>query len=134
MFVYPSIVKTSSVCNYVLDTLAGTDQQSCIEGIIIDASVKSLHLSFYGSCGYSLKSLEVFSAAQILLIVQRTTIRHSVFSFSPFSIFVHSLIICFFCSFLCSFLLSILSILLFFSTLFFYPALFSPSLFIHFIF
>ena len=39
------------------------------------------------SCGSSLVSLEVFSPAQILLIVQTTAIRHSFFLSSLFSIF-----------------------------------------------
>ena len=66
--------------------------------------------------------LEVFSPAQILLIVHTTVIPHSVFSISSFSVFFHSeiyksVLIRSFCSSLCSFLLSILSISLFFSTL-----------------
>ena len=48
---YPSTAKASSVCN---DTsvrlghkvLEGRDQRSCVEGIILDTSAKSLHLSF----------------------------------------------------------------------------------------
>ena len=42
------------------------------------------------SCGSSLVSLEVFSPAQILLIVQTTAIRHLAFPFSPIAIFLHS--------------------------------------------
>ena len=57
------------------------------------------------------------SPAQILLIVQTTAIRHSIFYFSSFSMFLQSRIsksvIRSFWSFLCSFLLSIFSILLF---------------------
>ena len=71
---------------------------------------------------------------QILLIVQTTAIRHSIFYFSSFSMFIQSrisksVVICSFCSFLCSFLLSIFSILLF-STLLSIPcSLFSLCLF-----
>ena len=59
-----------------------------------------------------------FSPTQILLIVQATTIHHSILYFSSFSMFIQSrilksVVICSFCSFLCSFLLSIFSILLF---------------------
>ena len=71
--------------------------------------------------------------AQILLIVQTTAIRHSIFYFSSFSIFLQSRIsesvICSFCSFLWPFLLSIFSIL-FLSTLLSIPcSVFSLSLF-----
>ena len=77
------------------------------------------------------------SPAQILLIVETTAIRHSVFYFSSFSMFIQSrisksVVICSFCSFL------------FFSPLYlFHPTLFYSSfyslfcflpLFIHFIF
>ena len=70
---------------------------------------------------------------QILLIVQTTAIRHSIFYFSSFSIFLQSRIsksvICSFCSFLWPFLLSIFSIL-FLSTLLSIPcSVFSLSLF-----
>ena len=78
--------------------------------------------SYCGSCSSSLVSLEVFSLAQILFIVQATAIRCSVFLFSPFFYFSslwnlkiwfnQSLV--FYC-FL--FLLSILFIHLLFSTL-----------------
>lgn len=44
---YPSSVKASFVCNDVLVINKGTDQWSCVEGIILDASAKSLHLSFW---------------------------------------------------------------------------------------
>ena len=72
--------------------------------------------------------------SQILLIEQITAIRHSIFCFSSFSMFIQSrisksVVICSFCSFLCSFLLSILSILLF-STLLSIPcSVFSLCLF-----
>ena len=46
-------------------------------------------LIYCGSCGSSLVSLEVFSPAQILLILQTTTIRHWFFLCSFFSIFLH---------------------------------------------
>ena len=46
MCFYPSTVKDSSVCNDVLDIFEGTDQRSCVEGIIRDTSANSLHLSF----------------------------------------------------------------------------------------
>ena len=77
------------------------------------------------------------SPAQNLLIMQTTAIRHSIFYFSSFSVFIQSRIlksvaICFFCS------------MLFFSPLYFFdPTLFYSSfyslfcflyLFIHFIF
>ena len=60
---------------------------------------------------------------QILLIVQTTAIRHSIFYFSSFSMFIQSrisksVVICSFCSFLCSFLL-----------FFLFPVLFSPSVY-----
>ena len=45
------------------------------------------HWLICGSCGSSLVSLEVFSPAQILLIVQTTDIRHSSFLSSLFSNF-----------------------------------------------
>ena len=38
--------KSFFVCNDVSDILEGTDQRSCVEGIILDTSAKSLHLSF----------------------------------------------------------------------------------------
>ena len=70
---------------------------------------------------------------QILLIVQTTAIRHSIFYFSSFSIFlqfrISESVICSFCSFLWPFLLSIFSIL-FLSTLLSIPcSVFSLSLF-----
>ena len=43
---YPFTVEGSSVCNDVIDKLECTDQQSCVLGIILDASAKFLHLSF----------------------------------------------------------------------------------------
>ena len=63
------------------------------------------------------------SSAQILLIVETTAIRHSIFYFSSFSMFIQSrisksVVICSFCSFLCSFLL-----------FFLFPVLFSPSVY-----
>ena len=63
------------------------------------------------------------SPTQILLIVQTTAIRHSIFYFSSFSMFIQSrisksVVICSFCSFLCSFLL-----------FFLFPVLFSPSVY-----
>ena len=74
------------------------------------------------------------SPAQILLIMQKTAICHSIFYFSSFSMFIQSrisksLVICFFCSFLCSFLLSIFSILYSFLLFFLFPVLFSPSVY-----
>ena len=61
--------------------------------------------------------------SQILLIEQITAIRHSIFCFSSFSMFIQSrisksVVMCSFCSFLCSFLLSLsLFSILLFSTL-----------------
>ena len=54
-----------------------------------------------GSCGSSLVSLEVFSPAQILLIVQKSAIRHSFF-FLPFFLFFFTVEFknCFFSQFL----------------------------------
>ena len=77
--------------------------------------------------------------SQILLIEQTTAIRHSIFCFSSFSMFIQSrisksVVMCSFCSFLCSFLLSLS---LFHPTLFyssFYSLFFFLPLFIHFIF
>ena len=85
-----------------------------------------------GSCGCSLVSLEVHSPGQFLLIVQTTPLRHSDFSSSSFSIFLYFgipsvLSYVLFCSPSC---LPFYSFLLFFLL----PVLFSPSLFIHFIF
>ena len=34
--VFISTVKASSVCSDILDILGGTDQRSCVEGIILD--------------------------------------------------------------------------------------------------
>ena len=92
-----------------------------------------------GSCGSSLASLEVFSPAHILRIVQTTALRHSDFSFFSFSIFLCSGIKNLFLS-----IPSILSYVLFWSLscpsfssflpFVLFPDLFSPSLFIHFIF
>ena len=65
----------------------------------------NINLSYCCSfCGSSRVSLEVFSPTQILLIVQTTAMRHSVFSFSSFSIFLQfriqkSVVICSFCSY-----------------------------------
>ena len=72
--------------------------------------------AFCGSCGSLLVSLEVFSPAQILLIVHTTVIHHSVFSFSSF-FYISSFWNLEICSCLYSSLLSILLILLFFPTL-----------------
>ena len=67
---------------------------------------------FWKSCQRSLWFLRFFtcvswgvSSAQILLIVQTTAIRHSIFYFSSFSMFIQSrisksIVICSFCSFL----------------------------------
>ena len=93
---------------------------------IADASLRFLWLFTSVSWG--------ISPAKILLVVQTTAIRHSIFYFSSFSMFIQSrisksVVICSFCSFLCSFLLSILSILLF-STLLSIPCfVFSLCLF-----
>ena len=89
-------------------------------------------------CGSSLVSLEVFSRAQILLMVQTTAICHSNFSFSSFFISLFwNLEICssLFLLFIPVFF-SALSCPSFYSflLLFLLPVLFSPSLFIHFIF
>ena len=70
-------------------------------------------------CGSSLVSLEVFSQAQILLMVQTTAICHSNFYFSSFFISLFwNLEICssLFLLFIPVFFSAILSILLFFST------------------
>ena len=40
---YTATVKASSVAFEILES---TDQQSCVKGIILDVSAKSLHLSF----------------------------------------------------------------------------------------
>ena len=74
------------------------------------------------------------SPAQILLIVETTAIRHSVFYFSSFSMFIQSRIsksnvICCFCSLLCSFLLSILSIVYSFLLFLLFHVLFSSSIY-----
>ena len=76
-------------------------------------------------CDSLLVSLEVFSPAQTLFIMQTSAIHHSVFCFSSFSILLYSGIFTNLflsvpsdlSSFLCYFLLFILSILLFFFTI-----------------
>ena len=37
---------TSSCCKDILGMIEGTDQWSCVEGIILDTSANSLHLRF----------------------------------------------------------------------------------------
>ena len=90
-----------------------------------------------GSCS-SCVSWVIFPE-QILLTVQTTAIHHSIFSFSSFSMFLHSRIsksvyVCSFC-FLCSFLLTFY---LFHPSILFYSSFCSLLcfllLFIHFIF
>ena len=84
---------------------------------------------FCGSCSSSLVSLEVFSPAQILFIVQTIVIRHSVFlyffilEFRNLLLSVPSVLFCLlFCSLACP---SFYSFLLFFL----FPVLFSPSVY-----
>ena len=89
--------------------------------------------AFCGSCGSLLVSLEVFSPAQILLIVHTTVIRHSVFSFSSF-FYISSFWNLEICSCLYSSLLSILFILLFFPTLLSAPCSVLSVYLSHFIF
>ena len=84
---------------------------------------------FCGSCSSSLVSLEVFSPAQILFIMQTIVIRHSVFlyffilEFRNLLLSVPSVLFCLlFCSLACP---SFYSFLLFFL----FPVLFSPSVY-----
>ena len=77
--------------------------------------------NFYCSCWFWFVSLEVFSLAHILLILQTSTLRQSIFLLSSFSVFLYSgiqkpVLIFSFYSFLCSFLLSTLPIIPFFHT------------------
>ena len=44
---YLSTVKASVLCSDILDILECMDQRSCVKGIILDAFVKFLHLSFW---------------------------------------------------------------------------------------
>ena len=72
--------------------------------------------------------------SQILLIVQATAIRHSIFCFSSFSMFIQSrisksVVMCSFCSFLCSFLLSLSFPSYSFLLFVLFPVLFSPSVY-----
>ena len=74
--------------------------------------------------------------SQILLIEQTTAIRHSIFCFSSFSMFIQSrisksVVMCSFCSFLCSFLLSLSLSFPSYSFLLFvlFPVLFSSSVY-----
>ena len=86
----------------------------------LSVSAKNHFLRF---CDSSLVSLEVFSPAQILLIVQRKAMHHSIFlsplflcffllEFRSLALYVPSVLFCVLLS-----LLAVLSILLFFSTL-----------------
>ena len=91
-----------------------------------DASLRFLW--FFTSASWGI------SPAKILLVVQTSAIRHSIFYFSSFSMFIQSrisksVVICSFCSFLCPFLLSILSILLFSTLLSVLCSVFSLCLF-----
>ena len=43
---YPSTIEASSVCNDAFDILQCTNQRSCVVGIILDTSVKLLHIRF----------------------------------------------------------------------------------------
>ena len=47
LWLYPSIVEASSVCNDILEIHECTDQWSCVVGILLDASAKSLYLGFW---------------------------------------------------------------------------------------
>ena len=79
---------------------------------------QQLDAGLCGSCGSWLVSLEVFSPAQILLIMQTTAIRHSFFLSSLFSFFFTlEFKNCFFLSSFGSFLCSFLFYLVFFPNL-----------------
>ena len=83
------------------------------------------------SCSFSLVSLEVFSPAQILLIVQTTAIRHSFF-FLPYFLFsspwnLKTFFLSSFCFFLCSTLSCFLFESAFLSFLFSYYSILCAS-------
>ena len=76
---------------------------------------------YCGSCGSSLVSVESPAQILLMLIVQTTAIRHSIFYFSFFSMFIQSrisksVIICSFCSFLFFYPLYLFHPILFYSS------------------